>query len=161
MAVIVVGAVSQRAAAQAASPAGVVNPPIVADTIPTHTKAGAFAIRSLTGTLGLVGAAAVVVGLAAVTGPHACDDCGGMSVDGALAVIGIGGALFGTPVGASVPKLSSKCTFGTRMLRSTAGSVVGSLLGTAISYNVYHGDAVLVGMPLGAVLGSSTALIGC
>jgi hypothetical protein len=62
VAFIVVGAVSQSAAAQAVSPAGVLNRPLVADTTPTHTKAAAFLIRSLTCTPGLVGGAAVVVG---------------------------------------------------------------------------------------------------
>jgi|SRR5215475_5261767 len=83
IAFIVVGVfASQRAAAQAIAPAGVVNRPIVADTTPNHTKSAAFLLRSLTGTLGLVGGAVVVVGLAAATGPHACDDCGGTSPEG-------------------------------------------------------------------------------
>lgn len=161
VALIMVGAVSQRAVAQAVSPAGVVNRPVVADTTPTYTKDKAFAIRSLTGTLGLMAGVAAGLGLAAATGPHACNDgCEGTGTDGALAIAALVSVL-GTPVGASIPKLSPKCTFGSRLLRSTAGSIVGGVLGTAIAFNLHGNEPFLIGAPLGAVLGSSTALLGC
>lgn len=161
IALIVVSAVaSQRAVAQAVSPAGVVNRPVVEDTTPRFAKGDAFLIRSLTGTLGLVGGAAAGVGLALVTGPHDCDGCETPGLGEALAGVAFGGVI-GASLGASAPKLRGECSFGGRLLLSTVGSALGGVLGTAIGFNVGSGDAVLVAMPLGAVLGASTALIGC
>jgi hypothetical protein len=156
-----VGAVaSQGAAAQAVAPAGVVNRPAAEDTTPRFTNGNSFLIRSLTGTLGFFGGAAVGLGLGLATESRC--RCDGDSALSAVAGIALGGA-FGVAFGASAPKLRGQCSFGARMLRSTAGSIVGGVLGTAISFNVPPTDAdyVLVGMPLGAVLGASTALIGC
>jgi hypothetical protein len=161
VALIVVGAfVSQRAAAQAVSPAGVVNRPIVEDTTRRFTKGDAFLIRSLTGTLGFAGGAAVGIGLALATGPHDCDGCETPGLGQTIAGVLVGGAL-GTSLGAAAPKLRGECSFGGRLFLSTVGSVVGGALGTVIGFNAGSEDAVLVGMPLGAVLGASTALIGC
>jgi len=163
VALIVGGALaSQRASAQAVAPAGVVNRPVVADTTPRFTGDDAFLIRSLTGALGFVGGAAAGLGLAVAMGPHDCSGCEYRVPVEAIVGVVLGGAV-GASFGASAPKLRGKCSFGARMLRSTAGSVVGSVLGSVISANVpaADADAVLVGMPLGAVLGASTALIGC
>lgn len=79
---------------------------------------------------------------------------------GALGGMMVGGAL-GASFGASAPKLRGKCTFGARILRSTAGSFFGGLFGNMIGLNVGDGDAVSVAMPVGSVLGASTALLGC
>ena len=160
VALIVVGAMSRPAAAQAIAPAGVVNRPVPRDTPPTDTIGDAFLIRSLTGALGLVGGAAAGLGLAVAMGPYDCSGCEYRVPVEAVAGIVLGGAV-GASFGASTPKLRGTCSFGARVLRSAAGSVVGSVLGTVITSNVGRDDAVLVGMPLGAVLGSSTALIGC
>ena len=160
VALIVVGAVaSQRAAAQAIAHTDVVNRPVVADTTPRFTNGDSFLIRSLTGALGFVGGAAAGYGLAAATGPYHCH-CDGVGVSPGLAGVLLGGT-FGAALGASAPKLRAQCPFAARMLRSTAGSVVGTVVGIAIGFNVGDRHAAAVGMPLGAALGASTALIGC
>src|SRR5262245_52943954 len=174
IALIVVAAVApQRAVAQAIAPAGVVNRPVVADTTPRFSKGHSFLIRSLTGALGFVAGGAVGWGLATGTGGqhrNFCDfsrqpptPCPSDPLEDLLrGLVGsaIGGAL-GASLGASAPTLSAKCSFGARMLRSTAGSVAGAALGTAISANVARGGGAVVGLPVGSVLGASAALIGC
>ena len=149
VALIVIGAAtSQRAAAQAIAPAGVVNRPVVADTAPRFTKGSSFLIRSLTGGLGLVAGVAIVNQIR----PCECD-----AGRAAAAGIVLGGASFG----ASAPKLSGRCSFGARILPSTAGSFFGSLFAGVIGSKLSDEDAALVAIGVGSVLGASTALIGC
>ena len=160
VALIVVGAVSHRASAQAVAPAGVVNRPVAADTTPRFTSDDSFLIRSLTGALGFMGGAAAGLGLAVAMGPYDCSGCDDRVPVEAAAGIVLGGVL-GASFGASAPKLRGKCSFGARLLRSTAGSVVGGAVGAVISLNAGSGDGVVVGLPLGAVLGASAALSHC
>jgi hypothetical protein len=170
IAVIVVGVfASQRAVAQAVAPAGVVNRPVVADTSARPTRSDAFLTRSLRGTLGFLGGAAVGGILGKATAGERGPYCGNTEpptlcpsdpledLPAVLTGIALGGAL-GASLAASIPTLSEKCSLGARMLRSTVGSAVGAALGAAITAN---GSGVVVVLPLGSVLGASTALIGC
>ena len=134
----------------------VVHRTVLADSTPRRSAIGDFGIRSFAGALGFVAGAAGGLGLAAATGPHHCN-CDDPGLSEAVAGAFFGGVI-GASFGASFPELSKRCSFGARMLRSAAGSVVGSIAVTAISANVGGG---LIGWPIGAVFGASTALIGC
>jgi hypothetical protein len=120
------------------------------------SPAAAFGTRSLTGALGFVVGVGAGLGLADATGPHSCGGCDDPGLGEAIAGAALGGVL-GAALGASIPKVRTKCGAGERFVRATVGSLAGTVAGAVVASNA----GLIVAWPLGAVLGSSVALIGC
>lgn len=145
--------------AQQISPAAVAHraSPDSPDSLNRRPSAtAAFGTRSLTGALGFVVGVGAGLGLADATGPHSCGGCDDPGLGEAIAGAALGGVL-GAALGASIPKVGTKCGAGERFVRATVGSLVGTVAGAVIGSNA----GLIVAWPLGAVLGSSVALIGC
>lgn len=121
-------------------------------------EAGNVAVRVLSAGAG--SAAGIVLGGmlgASMEGPCGCDDPGlAGAVFGAL-----GGIVVGSSLGSASPRLGSVCTFGQRVARSLAGSVLGVVGGFAATAIVHHGIAGLFILPAFSAGGSVLALGRC